>query len=261
MQILKKNKKSAKRGALILHQFAPTELSVSGSPPCLKLETFLRMTKIPYQNDYRLKFSKKGKMPWIEFNGQEIADSNICIQFLKREFKVDIDSHLNSTEKAISHSVRTMLEENTYWALVYCRWLSAFGAEYRRRVFTKKFGHLVFPLKHLIARHIMKRIKRDLWGHGMGRHSEQELYGIAQRDLLAVSEILGQKKFLIGDKPCLADVALFAFVAASSWDLPESPFDELIKTKAQNLHTHAQRMKELYYPDWDEIISRNATSS
>ena len=115
MQILKKNKKSAKRGALILHQFAPTELSVSGSPPCLKLEIFLRMTKIPYQNDYRLKFSKKGKMPWIEFNRQEIADSNFCIQFLKREFKVDIDYHLNSTEKAISHSVRTMLEENTYW--------------------------------------------------------------------------------------------------------------------------------------------------
>ena len=145
-------------------------------------------------------------------------------------------------------------------ALVYCRWLSAFGAEYRRRVFTKTFGHLVFPLKHLIARHITKRIKRDLWGHGMGRHSEQELYGIAQRDLQAVSEILGQKKFLFGDKPCLADVALFAFVAASTWDLPESPFDELIKTKAQNLHTHAQRMKELYYPDWDEITSRNATS-
>ena len=95
----------------------------------------------------------------------------------------------------------------------------------------------------------------------MGRHSEQELYGIAQRDLIAVSEILGQKIFLFGDKPCLADVALFAFIAASAWDLPESPFDELIKTKAQNLHTHAQRMKELYYPDWDEIISRNATSS
>ena len=142
-------------------------------------------------------------------------------------------------------------------ALVYCRWLSAFGKEYRRKLFTKKFGHLVFPLKHLIAHQITKKIKRDLWGHGMGRHSEQELYGIAQRDLLAVSEILGQKKFLFGDKPCLADAALFAFIAASAWDLPKSPFDELIETKAQNLHTHAQRMKELYYPDWDEIISRN----
>ena len=107
--------KKPKPGTVVLHQFPPTKLVASGSPPCLKLETFLRMTKIPYENEYGLKFSKKGKMPWIEFNGQEIADSNLCIQFLKREFKVDVDSHLNNTEKAIAHSIRTMLEENTYW--------------------------------------------------------------------------------------------------------------------------------------------------
>ncbi|KAJ7388673.1 hypothetical protein OS493_036389 [Desmophyllum pertusum] len=104
--ISQKNKKPAKPGTVILHQFPPaSELSVNGSPPCLKLETFLRMTKIPYENDYGLKFSKKGKKPWIEFNGQEIADSNFCIQFLKKEFQVDTDSHLSATEKAIAHSV------------------------------------------------------------------------------------------------------------------------------------------------------------
>ena len=111
----KKNKRPAKPGTVVLHQFHPLGAVVNPSPPCLKLETFLRMTKIPYENDYRLKFSKKGKMPWIEFNGQEIADSNFCIQFLKKEFQVDIDSHLSATEKAIGHCIRTMLEENTYW--------------------------------------------------------------------------------------------------------------------------------------------------
>ena len=110
-----KSKRPKPRGTVILHQFPPTKLVASGSPPCFKLETFLRMTRIPYENEYGFKFSKKGKMPWIEFNGQEIADSNFCIQFLKREFKVDVDSHLSDTEKAIAHSIRTMLEENTYW--------------------------------------------------------------------------------------------------------------------------------------------------
>ena len=111
----KRSKKSAKPGTVVLHQFFPSELSVSGSPPCIKLETFLRMTKIPFVNDYGFNFSKKGKVPWIELNGQEIADSNFSIQFLMKEFQVDIDSHLSATEKAIAHSVRTMLEENTYW--------------------------------------------------------------------------------------------------------------------------------------------------
>lgn len=117
VKMFKKEQKTKKPrpGTVILHQFPPTNLVASPSPPCLKLETFLRMTRIPYENEYGLKFSKKGKIPWIEFNGQEIADSNFCIQFLKREFKVDIDSHLTNTEKAIAHSIRTMLEENTYW--------------------------------------------------------------------------------------------------------------------------------------------------
>lgn len=110
-----KSKKPAKPGTVVLHQFAPYDEVVSGSPPCLKLETFLRMTKISYVNDYGFNFSKKGKVPWIELNDQEIADSNFCIQFLKKEFQVDIDSHLSATEKAIAHSVQTMLEENTYW--------------------------------------------------------------------------------------------------------------------------------------------------
>lgn len=102
---------------------------------------------------------------------------------------------------------------------------------------------------------LKRTLKNYLWSHGIGRHTEGELYGIAERDLLAVSEILGQKKFLFGDKPCLADATVFAFVAACAWDMPESPIAEVTKSKTKNLDKHARRMKELYYPDWDEIIS------
>ena len=108
---------------------------------------------------------------------------------------------------------------------------------------------------------IKRNVRRDLWSHGMGRHSEEELYGIAERDLLAVSAILGQKKFLFGEKPCLADVAVFAFITGTAWECPRSPFAEFTKAKAQNLLKHAERMKELYYPDWDDIISKKPKSN
>lgn len=111
----KKEKKSFNPGKVVIHQFSPSDLAPSGSPPCFKLETFLRMTRIPYENSYGMKFSKKGKMPWIEFNGLAIADSNFCIRFLMKEFHVDVDSHLSATERATGHSIRTMLEESTYW--------------------------------------------------------------------------------------------------------------------------------------------------
>ena len=60
-----------------------------------------------------------------------------------------------------------------------------------------------------------------LWSHGMGRHTEQEIFEIAVKDLVAVSEILGPKKFLFGDKPCLADASLFAFIVGSAWEHPK----------------------------------------
>ena len=99
-----------------------------------------------------------------------------------------------------------------------------------------------------------------MWSHGIGRHTVQEMFGIAERDLLAVSEILGEKKFLFGEKPCLADASLFAFVAGCTWDMPECSIAEIIKHKAQNLDKHAHRMKELVYPDWQEIMSEKAKS-
>lgn len=107
---------------------------------------------------------------------------------------------------------------------------------------------------------IKRKVRNDLWNHGIGRHTEQEIYEIAERDLLAVSEILGHKNFLFGDKPCLADAALFAFITGSVLDCPESPQAQITGSKAKNLLNHAQRMKLLFYPDWEEIISKKTKS-
>ncbi|XP_068705905.1 failed axon connections homolog [Montipora foliosa] len=250
----KKEKKVINPGTVLLHQFKPSDLVPSGSPACAKLETFLRMTKIPYENAYGLKFSKKGKLPWIEFNGQAIADSNFCIWFLMKEFRVDVDSHLSDTERAMGHTIRTMLEENTYWTLVHYRFFSDFALGMREKL----FGHLFPPLKHLVFYMVRRKVQKDMWNNGMGRFTEEEIYDIAERDLLAVSEILGLKNFLFGDKPCLADAALFAFIAGSVLDCPESPHAKIIRSKAINLLNHAQRMKLLYYPDWEEIVSKKS---
>lgn len=73
------------------------------------------MTKIPYECDFVFKQSKKGKIPWIEYNGQEIADSNFCIEFLDKEFGVDLNEELTDEQKGIARAVGVMLEENTFW--------------------------------------------------------------------------------------------------------------------------------------------------
>ena len=100
---------------VILHQFPRFGPVPNLSPSCLKLETYLRMVKIPYKCSFAREASSKGKMPWIEYKGQQIADSNFCVEFLCKEFGVDVDDHLTVEQKGMARAIRVMLEENTYW--------------------------------------------------------------------------------------------------------------------------------------------------
>ena len=47
------------------------------------------MNKIAYESIPTMVFSKKGQIPYIELNGEEIPDSNIIIKRLKQHFNVD----------------------------------------------------------------------------------------------------------------------------------------------------------------------------
>ena len=56
----------------------------------LKLETWIKLNKIPYENVYSIKFSKKGQIPYIELNGNQLADSNLIIPRLKVIIQINI---------------------------------------------------------------------------------------------------------------------------------------------------------------------------
>ena len=102
-------------GVVLLHQPPISDGVPMVSNFAMKLETYLRMADIPYENSFVPKNSSKGKIPWIEYNGKRIADSNFCISFLNKEFKVTLDDKLSKSEQAVSHAIKTMVEENTYW--------------------------------------------------------------------------------------------------------------------------------------------------
>lgn len=66
--------------------------------------------------DHKMKFrSAKGQLPFVELNGEEIADSAVIIKEVGRNFNADLDSHLSSEQRNVAHASITMLENHYHW--------------------------------------------------------------------------------------------------------------------------------------------------
>ena len=93
------------------------------SPFCFKLETWMRMTGIPYHNvsnDFT-HVSERGQIPFIELNGRQIADSNHIITELTRIFNVELDTDLSAHEWANSIAYHHLIEHGILWGNLYFR--------------------------------------------------------------------------------------------------------------------------------------------
>ena len=107
--------KSMNDRVVYLHQYPRSTNGPNTSPFCLKLELFLRMTKLPYEVIESCEGGPKGKVPFIEMDGQTVADSDFIVDFLTKKFGLTLDDKLDATQAATAHAVQQMVEENTYW--------------------------------------------------------------------------------------------------------------------------------------------------
>ena len=68
-----------------------------------------------HQNCHDRKPSKKGKFPWISYNGESLADTQFCIEFLNKSKQVDLNSWLSPEQKAVALAFQRMVEDDLYW--------------------------------------------------------------------------------------------------------------------------------------------------
>lgn len=79
--------------------------------------TFINKSKFRFKtvNDSGTNKSSKGKMTWIEYNGQEVADSEFCIQFINKTFNIDLDKNFSDEEIGAGRAIQRMVDEHLYW--------------------------------------------------------------------------------------------------------------------------------------------------
>lgn len=67
------------------------------------------------QNYFDGKLSPQGKMPWIEYNQEQVCGTEFIIDFLEERLGVSLNNSLTPQEKAVSHAITKMVEEHFYW--------------------------------------------------------------------------------------------------------------------------------------------------
>ncbi|KAK3096269.1 hypothetical protein FSP39_025147 [Pinctada imbricata] len=235
------------RDVVYLHVF-PRQLTKcipNLSPFAMKLETWLIIHDIKYELIDHMGFSSKGQSPFIMFNEEEIPDTNFIIEYLSKYFNKDPDEGLTSVDKGIARAFLKMVEDSTSWSIFWYRYVHHPKDEY--------INYVTLPEQQLvgIGAGFVDRAKK----HGIGRHTNEEIYKVGSDDIRAISAFLGDKKFLFGDKPVLADCSVFGILSQVAYVPINYPMRTVVREECPNLLRYLDRIKDTYWKHWDQQMN------
>jgi glutathione S-transferase len=230
---------------ITLYTFGPMFDLPDPSPFVTKGEMLLKISGLEYQTNSRgFTGAPKGKLPYIVEDGTIVADSTLIRLYLEKKHHIEFDRGLSVRDRGVAWAVEKMLEEQLYWAMVHWRWLDDANFAKGPKSFFQRAPAIIRPLAERMVR---RSVRKTLHAHGIGRHSDEDMQAMAERGFLAVSQVLGDKPFFMGDEPCGADATVFAFVACglSSW------FDSPLQKRLQampNLVAYRDRLMSQFFP-------------
>ena len=228
-----------------LHTFGPAFGLPDGSPFVLKTMVLLKMSQLPFE-EVRADVRKapKGKLPVIDDDGVVVPDSTFIRLHLEKAHGIDFDAGYDAAALGAAWAVEKLLEDHLYWLVVQDRWMVD---ENFNKGPARLFRSIPMPLRLFVMSMVRKKIRRNLVGQGIGRHTDAERAELARRGIGAVAAVLGDRPYLLGDRPCGADATLFGFMAGALSPLFKSPTRDITEGHA-NLVAYRDRMFAQYFP-------------
>jgi len=221
--------------------FSPLWGLPSAGPFALKLLAWLNLAGIPYEqvNEDNPRKGPKGKNPWIEFEGERIADSELIIDLLSRRFGINLDAGLSSEHKAMGLAWRRTFEEHFHQVLEWELFVHPAGASFMRQSLSSKMP----VLGPLIFTGLRTHLRRQLYARGMARHGPEIIAAKGRADAYALASFLGNRHFLLADQPSMADTSIFGLLAPMVYWPMATPVASHIKT-VQALVAYCDRMRQ-----------------
>nr|CAH7729674.1 unnamed protein product [Callosobruchus chinensis] len=207
--------------------------------------------------------SKKGQLPFVELNGEEIADSAIIVKELSQKFNHDLDAGLTTEQRNLAHATISMIENHLAWVVMWWRTkypdqvLKGYKVNLQHALGTRiPNGVLNFFFRFAFGRKWFQGSKK-VKAQGMGVHTPEEINQFGQEDLRVLKDMLADKPFFFGDEPTNLDVVVFAHLAQIYFIDKEVsyPLRDYMTEHCPNLVGLVNRMKERCFSDWEEICT------
>jgi glutathione S-transferase len=215
------------------------------SPFVTKAEVLMKMSGLPFETKSGdVRKAPKGKLPYIDDEGQIVADSTFIRFHLERKYGIDFDRGLTPAQRGAAWAAEKMLEDQVYWVVINERWLDDANFAKGPAMF---FAGIPAPIRPLIVRMIRKGLRKTLHLHGIGRHAPTDINELGVRAVTAVSHMLGDNEYLTGPNICGADATVYAFMAG----ILCPHFDSQLRVSAEkltNIVSYCERMRRKFHP-------------
>jgi glutathione S-transferase len=197
---------------ITLYTFPPAFGLRNVSPFCLKVEMALTHLDMPFEiveiSDPRK--APKGKLPYVDIDGQVIADSEMILRHLDEMTKGRLYGALTDDQRAQGVAFTRLAEDHLYWIMVASRWLDRGWFQNIREGF---FGSVPAFLRSAVSGAAQRRMRQTYDLHGLGRHNLKEQEEFARRDLAAISDVVSNQSFIVGDELTAFDFAVASLLA------------------------------------------------
>ena len=233
-----------------LYGFGPGVGQPDLSPFVMKIMILLRMAGIPFEKIDGIGAVRKaprGKLPYIEDKGRIISDSRFIKRYLIESYCADFTGGYDERTLMLGLLAERTLEESSYFIAVERRWIRPDGWVVMQKA---AFGAMPAPVRLLIAPLVRRSIFKSLKGQGTARLSDAENDLLASENAHAIACLLGDKPYLLGDRPSGSDATVLAFaIAATSRAFPGRIRDAILAEP--NLAAYRDRLAGEFLPECD----------
>lgn len=226
--------------------YPPAFGEINGSPFCVKAMCLMQLSGLAYDLEIQADPRKqpKGKLPVLVDGEMVIPDSDMIREHLQARHGVDFDDGLDAGQTAASRMIIRAVEEHLYFLIVANRWQDPAHWPYVRDAF---FAGVPWLLRPVITRVVRRKVIRQITGQGAGRYTPAERLGRAEKDVVAVERLLGDKPFLFGASPTAADASVVPMLRALAIFPVDNPMSDLVLERP-TLARYIERGQRAMYP-------------